>query len=156
MSTLKALALAIELATEKRDEAGRHLMQAQRAYLLAQNQQEQLESYAAGSEARWMSSAQVSVTMGILQHHYQFMERLRSAIGLQDGVLADLLQRVDAAKKLVQEAEARLAGLQKVLERKLRERALVMARREQRQTDEFAAMQHARSMAGLHSGEISS
>lgn len=156
MSTLRALALAIELATEKRDEAGRHLMQTQRNYLLARNQQEQLETYAADSETRWISSAQVSMATGILQHHYQFMERLRHAIGLQDDVLADLLQRVDAAKTLVQEAETRLAVLQKVLERKLRERSLVMAQREQRQTDEFAAMQHARSMARLHSGEISS
>lgn len=155
MSTLTALALAIELATEKRDEAGRHLMRAQRAYWLAQNQQEQLENYAAESETRWMNSAQAAMSTGILQHHYQFMDRLRHAIGLQDGVLADQLQQVATAKRLVQEAEMRLAGLQKVLEKKQMERTRMMVRREQRQMDEFAAMQHARGMAQLHSGEIS-
>ena len=49
----------------------------------------------------------------------------------------------------------RLAVLQKLLAKKQMERAMVMARREQRQTDEFAAMQHARAMAQLNSGEMS-
>lgn len=153
MSTLRALGLAIELATEKRDEAGRQLMQAQRAYQFAMNQLGQLESYAADSEARWMSSAQVSVHTGVLQHHYQFMERLRHAIGLQDGVLADQQRQMDAARQRVQEAEAKLAGLKKVLARKQTEIVKTQARREQKQMDEFAAMQHARSMAQLQSGE---
>lgn len=155
MSALRSLALAIELATEKRDEAGRHLMQAQRAYLQGQNQLEQLANYAADSEARWVNSAQVSMTTGILQHHYQFMDRLHHAIGLQDGALANLQQQVEVEKRRVQEAEMRLAVLQKLLAKKQMERAMVMARREQRQTDEFAAMQHARAMAQLNSGEMS-
>lgn len=154
MSALRSLALAIELATEKRDEAGRHLMQAQRAYLQGQNQLEQLANYAADSEARWVNSAQVSMTTGILQHHYQFMDRLHHAIGLQDGALANLQQQVEVEKRRVQEAEMRLVVLQKLLAKKQMERAMVMARREQRQTDEFAAMQHARAMAQLNSGEM--
>lgn len=154
MSALRSLALAIELATEKRDEAGRHLMQAQRAYLQGQNQLEQLANYAADSEARWVNSAQVSMTTGILQHHYQFMDRLHHAIGLQDGALANLQQQVEVEKRRVQEAEMRLAVLQKLLAKKQMERAMVMARREQRQTDEFAAMQHVRAMAQLNSGEM--
>lgn len=155
MSALRSLVLAIELATEKRDEAGRHLMQAQRAYLQGQNQLEQLANYAADSEARWVSSAQVSMSTGILQHHYQFMDRLHHAIGLQDGVLVNLQQQVEVERKRVQEAEMRLAVLQKLLAKKQMERAMMMARREQKQTDEFAAMQHARAMAQLHSGEMS-
>lgn len=155
MSALRSLVLAIELATEKRDEAGRHLMQAQRAYLQGQNQLEQLANYATDSEARWVSSAQVSMSTGILQHHYQFMDRLHHAIGLQDGVLANLQQQVEVERKRVQEAEMRLAVLQKLLAKKQMERAMLMARREQRQTDEFAAMQHARAMEQLHSGEMS-
>lgn len=153
MSTLRALALAIELATERRDEAGRQLMQLQRTYLQAQHQMDQLRNYAEDSEARWLGSAQVSTSTGILQHHYQFMDRLRHAIGLQDGVLADQWQQIEAARRLVQEAEVRLAVLQKTMERKLRERSALMARREQKQMDEFAAMQHVRSMVRLHSGE---
>jgi flagellar FliJ protein len=153
MSTLRALALAIDLATEKRDEAGRQLMQAQRTYQFALNQLGQLESYAADSEARWLSAAQVSVDTGVLQHHYQFMDRLRHAIGLQDGVLADQQRQMEAARQRVQEAEARLTGLKKVLARKQMEQLKAQARREQKQMDEFAAMQHARSMARLQSGE---
>jgi flagellar FliJ protein len=153
MSTLRALALAIDLATEKRDEAGRQLMQAQRTYQFALNQLGQLESYAADSESRWLSAAQVSVDTGVLQHHYQFMDRLRHAIGLQDGVLADQQRQMEAARQRVQEAEARLAGLKKVMARKQMEQLRTQARREQKQMDEFAAMQHARSMARAQSGE---
>lgn len=153
MSTLRALALAIDLATEKRDEAGRQLMQAQRTYQLALNQLGQLESYAADSEARWLSAAQVSVDTGVLQHHYQFMDRLRHAIGLQDGVLADQQRQMEAARQRVQETEARLAGLKKVMARKQMEQLKTQARREQKQMDEFAAMQHSRRMARLESGE---
>ena len=153
MSTLSALALAIELATEKRDEAGRQLMQAQRTYQSALNQLGQLESYAADSEARWLSAAQVSVDTGVLQHHYQFMDRLRHAIGLQDGVLVDQQRQMEAARQRVQETEARLAGLKKVMARKQMEQLKTQARREQKQMDEFAAMQHSRRMARLESGE---
>lgn len=155
MSALSSLALAIGLATEKRDEASRHLMKAQRACQFAHDQMEQLESYAADSEARWVGAAQVSISTGILQHHYHFMERLRHAIGLQAGVLEEQRRQIDSARRLLQDAEARLAGLQKVLERKHKERAMLMARREQKQMDEFAAMQHARAMAQRLNGEMS-
>ena len=154
MSTMSALTLAIQLAHERRDEAGRGLMQAQRAYMQAQNQLDQLETYAADTEARWVSAAQIAMSTGILQHHYQFMERLRHAIHLQEGVLADMRRQIEAAKLQVQLAETKLAGLQKVLASQQRAWRLKLAQREQRETDEFAAMQYTRNMAQRLSGEI--
>lgn len=154
MSALKSIALAIEVATRKRDQAGKYLMQAQRACTFAQNQLDQLESYAADSQARWTASAQVSVTAGLLQHHYQFMERLRHAIALQLSVIADLDFQQEAAKKRALDAEFRLAGLRKVMKKKQEEIVLKMNRREQKQMDEFAAMQFARTASRAASGEM--
>jgi flagellar FliJ protein len=155
MSALKSVALAIEVATRQRDQAGKLLVQAQRARQFAQDQLDQLESYAADSESRWMASAQISMSSELLQHHYQFMDRLRHAIGLQDGVMTDLKRQLDTAKKLALEAEFRLAGLQQVMKNKQTDLARVMARREQKQMDEFAAMQFARVRSRPRYGEIS-
>jgi flagellar FliJ protein len=155
MSALKSVALAIEVATQKRDQAGKYLVQAQRAYLFAQNQLDQLESYAADSEARWTASARISVTPELLQHQYQFMGRLRHAISLQMSVVADLDFQLEAAKKRTLDAEFRLAGLQKVMKKKQADIAVKLARREQKQMDEFAALQFARSASRPAYGERS-
>jgi flagellar protein FliJ len=155
MSALKSVALAIDVATRKRDQAGKQLVQAQRACLFAQGQLDQLESYAADSEARWTAAAQVSMTPELLQHHYQFMGRLRDAIGLQNGVMADLNRQLDAARQLTLDAEFRLASLRKVMSRQLADRAVTLARREQKQMDEFAAMQFARTAIRPRWGEKS-
>jgi flagellar protein FliJ len=155
MSALKSVALAIDVATQKRDQAGRYLVQAQRACLFAQNQLDQLESYAADSEARWTASAQIATTPALLQHHYQFMGRLRHAINLQLGVMADLEFQLEAAKKRTLDAEFRLAGLQKVMKNKKADIAVKTNRREQKQMDEFAAMQFARTARRPQWGDIS-
>ena len=155
MSALKSVALAIDVAISKRDEAGKHLVQAQRACLFAQGQLDQLESYAADSEARWTTAAQISMTPELLQHHYQFMGRLRDAIGLQNGVITDLNRQLDAARQQALNAEFRLAGLRKVMSKKLADIAVTTARREQKQMDEFAAMQFARTAVRPQWGEIS-
>jgi flagellar protein FliJ len=155
MSALKSVVLAIGVATRKRDLAGKQLVQAQRACQFAQDQLDQLESYAADSESRWMASAQISVSPELLQHHYQFMDRLRHAIGLQNGVMDDLTRQFNDVKKMTLEAEFRLAGLQRVMKRKQADMADAMTRREQKQTDEFAAMQFARLKSRPRYGEIS-
>ena len=148
MSALKSVLLAIDVATRKRDQAGKQLVRAQRARQFAQGQLDQLESYAADSDARWTAGAQISTTPGLLQHHYQFMGRLRDAIAMQNSVMADLERQLEAARQLTLTAEFRLAGLRKVMSKKLADIAVTTARREQKQMDEFAAMQFARTASG--------
>lgn len=147
MSGVKSVLLAIDVATQKRDQAGKYLGQLQRALLFAQDQKNQLESYAVDAEAKWTAVAQVSATAELMRHHYQFMERLYHAIDLQKGVLKDQEQQVENARKQLLHAEFRLAGLKRVLERKKAEQAVVQTRREQRQTDEFAAQQYGRTIS---------
>ena len=80
MSVLKSLALAIDLATSKRDQAGRVLVQLNRSHVFAQDQMTQLEVYAEETNAKWTTSAQISATPELMRHHYQFMGRLYQAV----------------------------------------------------------------------------
>ncbi len=153
MSQLRSFILAIELATRQRDELARALARAEKTLHFAQNQMHQLEGYAAETDARWLRPTTEGRTTELLHHHYQFMGRLQQAVGLQAGVMSSTGQQVEKAKQLLLQAECRLAGLSQVLKIRQAELLQVEARREQRQTDEFAAMQHARKKLMSPTGE---
>ena len=158
MSALRSLTLAIELATRQRDEADHALMQAHRAVQQAQGQLEQLQSYAAETEARWATAAAATVSAELMQHQHHFMHRLRHAIGLQGGVMADLQRQAEAARQRRLQEEVRRAALEQLLKKKLADRARLDARREQKQMDELAVLKYARSVAsggGALNGERS-
>lgn len=152
MSGLKSVLLAIDLASRQRDQAGQGWVQAQQAHLFAQDQMAQLETYAAETGARWTSAAQVSTTPELMRHHYQFMDRLQHAIGLQSGVLETTSGKVELAQRVLLEAEFRLITLKQVLKKKQADLAVLQNRREQRQMDEFAALRGSRSNAGHAAG----
>ena len=144
MSTLNALTVAVEVASRKRDEARRLLQDAQGAQQAAQDQLNQLQGYARETEGRWGMRADAAVQPEVMFHHYQFMDRLGHAVGLQTGVVSDHASRVQDATRTLLEAELRLASLRKVLERRRAEVALQQQRREQKQTDERAALRAGR------------
>lgn len=148
MSALKSLMLAIEVATRARDRADQALMQARRAVQHAQGQLDQLESYAADTEARWATAAAVRVSAELMQHHHHFLQRLRQAIGMQGGVVNDLQRQAESARQRRVQEEVRLAALQQLLKKKLVVRAQTEARREQKQMDELAVLKYARGAAG--------
>ena len=155
MSAVRSVLLAIDMATRRRDQAGQGLTYVQNAHLFAQNQMVQLETYAAETESRWAVAAQTSTTPELMRHHYQFMDRLHHAIGLQSGVLDNASRKVDVAKRQVLEAEFRLTSLKQVLKKKQLDIAIVQGRREQKQMDEFAALRSSQSTGGYFSGERS-
>lgn len=145
MSALRSFMLAIEMATRKRDQASQDAAQVQSAYAFAQDQMTQLQTYAAETETRWTAAAQISTTPELMRHHYQFMGRLDQAMGLQRGVLEGESRRVAFANRLVLEAEFRLVSLKQVLKKKQADLAVLQSRRDQKQMDEFAALQTRRS-----------
>lgn len=155
MSGIKSFLLAIDMATRERDQASQGWMRARDAHLFAQEQMTQLQGYAEETESRWTAAAQTSTTPELMRHHYQFMERLQHAIGLQKEVLENSDRKVDAAKQLVLEAEFRLFGLKQMVNKKQADVAALQARREQKQMDEFAALQTRQSTSGYFSGERS-
>lgn len=149
MSVLKSVFLAIDLATRQRDQAAQGVIQVEAAHQFAQDQMAQLATYAAETEARWTAAAQTSTTPELMQHHYQFMDRLHQAIGLQQGALENTRRRLEAAQRLVLDAEFRLVSLKQVLKKRQVDIDIVQTRREQKQMDEFAAMQTRKSTGGF-------
>lgn len=146
MAALKSLILAIELAEMKRDQAMAQLQTSLQAQAFAQDQMHQLQQYAQETEQRWLQNAQKSTTPELLHHHYQFMGRLNQAISLQNGALANAGQRVDAARQVVLQAEFRLASLKLVLSSRQADLARTQQKRDQKQMDEFAALQTQRQL----------
>jgi len=142
MSSLNALAVAVEAASRKRDEVRRALQDTQAAQQAAQAQLEQLEGYARETEARWGVKADTAMKPEVMYHHYQFMHRLGHAAGIQTGVVGDHAHRVEAARQALLQAELRLASLRKVVDKRRQELELAQMRREQKQTDERAALQY--------------
>jgi flagellar protein FliJ len=146
MAALKCLVLAMELAERQRMLAGAYMAKTQEAYGGAKNQSVQLESYLLDSEARWLASSQSQLEPGFLQDRYQFMGRLRHAIILQNEVLNDLKLHIDDAEKKFIVAEIRLSSLQLMLKKRAVIENKVVARREQKLTDEFASQNYARAV----------
>ena len=146
MSNLKSFHLAIDLATRQRDELAKALGVAQRNKAAAQDQLGQLEGYANDTDSRWVGSVtSLGLSSELIRHHYQFMDRLQHAIGMQSSAINNLDWQLDRAQKALLQAEFRLSGLNQVLKKRQAEADQVQRRREQRQMDEFAAIQYSRT-----------
>lgn len=144
MSALRGLSLAIELATRQREEALAALVQAHRALQGAQGQMGQLDSYAAETESHWAPGARNQIGPEIVHHYDQFMVRLQQAVDLQRAVVADQDASLAAARQRVMQAEVRIAGLKRLLEKRQAAQARAGALQEQKQLDELAALQFRR------------
>lgn len=153
MSALRAVLLAIEHATLKRDALAKALAVVERNMGFARSQMEQLESYSADTDKRWTGAATQGVSVELMRHQYQFMDRLQQAITMQSGVMTQSTAQVEQAKAKLLDAEVRLLGLNQVLKARQTAMQHTQRKREQRHTDEFAGMQHARSSATPMSGE---
>lgn len=147
MPKFRALELAIEQATRQRDDQARRHAQAQRALEYGQGQLAQLQNYSNDTDARWIGGHAVNLSVELIKHHYQFMDRLQNAVTMQQGVIANLERQRASAHQFLLQAEYRLAGFKQVLKTRRAALGVEAQRREQRVTDEFAAMRHARGRA---------
>ena len=155
MSKFRAFELAIELATRQRDALAQQHAQAKRTLAHAKDQLAQLEGYAQDTDTRWIGSAMPALSGELIRHHYQFVDRLQQAVQMQQGVLVNLGHQVVLAHKALLQGEFRLAGLQQVLATRQLAAQKVVQRREQRQTDEFAALRHIQNLAQQHASRLS-
>ena len=147
MPKFRALELAIEQATRQRDAEARKHGQAQRTLQYAHSQLTQLQNYASDTDARWISGQSVSMSVELIKHHYQFMDRLQHAVSQQHTVIGNLERQLALAHQGLLQAEYRLAGIKQVLKSRRATLQVEQHRREQRMTDEFAAMRHFRGHA---------
>lgn len=146
MPKFRSLLLAVDLAVTKRDQVLAVLQTHRHNHAFAESQMDQLQQYANETEARWTSSAQQGTTPELLQHHYQFMARLQQAVVLQQSAMATSVAKVQAAEQLLLQAEFRIASLKLVLGQRQNDLAKLQQRQEQKQMDEFAAMQTLRQI----------
>lgn len=153
MSELRGVLLAIEHATLRRDALLKVASKVARNLQFAHQQMSNLTGYAADTDARWTGSGTRELSAELVRHHYQFMDRLQQAITMQSGVISGVERQQEMAKANLLQAEFRLSGLNKILKTRKTQLMHGQRMREQRQTDEFAAMQHARNRAQPMSGE---
>ena len=153
MPQLRGLLLAVDLASRRRDEASAALLQVQRGYFGAQNQMGQLQSYAAETESNWAVGSRASAQPEIVRHYDQFMDRLQEAVVMQGAVVDDHLRAIASAKQVLLDAELRVAGLKRLLEKRRSSMARVQAGREQKLMDELSAQQFLRMQARSESLE---
>ncbi len=146
-----ALETAVSLATRERDAAAQRLAVARQGWIAAQLQLDQLETYGGETEARWAVQA-LNCTPEIMGHHYQFMERLSHAIGLQKGVVAKQAGMVATLADRLRLADTRRQSLLQVHDKRLEEQRRALERREQKSSDEQAALQYQRLAAGMMGG----
>jgi flagellar FliJ protein len=147
MPKFRALELAIEQATQQRDAKARKHAQAQCTLQHAHGQLSQLENYSNDTDTRWIGGKTVDLSVELIKHHYQFMDRLQNAVTLQHGVITNMEQQLAVSHQNLLQAEYRLAGFKQVLKNRRLALNVVQQRQEQRITDEFAAMRHARGGA---------
>lgn len=140
----RQLDTVLEVAGLRRDDALRLLGQAMRALEQGQQQLQQLESYAAESQARWNTRASQGVTPQLLHHHRQFMARLAEASQFQRDVIRRLEADVQRQQEQVVLAERELAALGKYVDRKRQAVLRASERLDQKFNDEMAANAHRR------------
>lgn len=146
MSAIRSIELAIELAVRRRDAAQQQLNQAQQRLQHAKNQLLQLEDYVKETDKRLVGGSVATVSMEVLRHHYQFMERLTDAIRMQGEVVTGMLGQLKFARAELAKAETAVLGLQGVRSKRLAQLAVTVERREQARTDELAMQLHLRNM----------
>lgn len=139
MSTSHALIVALDLAKRQRDDARQRLQDAQALEQAAHQQMEQLKGYTGELDDKWGMRPDAVVKPEVMFHHYQFMDRLNHAMGLQSGVIHDRAAQVQKAHQALLAAEVRMASLQKLVERRQLDASQAAARQEQKQTDERAS-----------------
>jgi flagellar FliJ protein len=145
MSNLHSLRLAIELATRQRDALAKAHAQALSHVDYAKSQLLHLSTYAADTDIRWTGGSAFALSAEMIKHQYQFMDRLQQAIEMQNGVINNLNAQAGASHQALLRSEFRLLGLKQVLKAREAGLDLQQKRREQTETDEFAAQRFFRA-----------
>jgi flagellar FliJ protein len=135
---MQSLTLLLEREESERDAALAALNDARRQAEGARVQAAQLLTYRADYEGRWSKQFARQGAIEIVQCYHAFTQRLEQAIVQQQRVAEHALAQLEHARALLQACELRVASVRKLIERRVRDVALVGERRDQRSTDEQA------------------
>jgi flagellar FliJ protein len=105
----------------------------------AAEQAAQLLTYRRDYQQRWSTQFQSHGTMDLVHCYQSFVERLTQAVEQQQTLAEHAQRQVAGALTKLRTVELRCASVQKLIERRTLEARLDADRRDQKQTDEFAA-----------------
>jgi flagellar protein FliJ len=137
--SLDPLMALLGQAERERDDALAAMQRANEAHLAAQSQADQLLAYRGEYEARFKEQFSRKSSIEILQCYQGFSARLGQAIDQQQHIAGHAALRLEQSRDGLRNQEMRVASVRKLLERRVQELRLAADRRDQKQTDEFAA-----------------
>jgi flagellar FliJ protein len=135
---LQSLALLLAHAERERDEALAEQFRAEVARRAAIAQAEQLVAYRRDYQRRWSAEFCRDGKIELVRCYQGFIERMTQAVEQQERIAAHAGVHAERAEAIVRGHELRVAALRKLAERRLRQREIAVARREQKETDERA------------------
>jgi flagellar FliJ protein len=141
MATSSALDTLIELATQSTDEAAKRLGRAIRAGDDAQQKLQLLLQYRDDYASRLQEKMASGLTAAGYRNFQMFLGKLDDAINGQQRVIQDAQHRVQNERSAWQASERKRMSYDTLAARAQSAQLLKQARREQKQTDEFAARQ---------------
>lgn len=143
-----ALPLLLHSAASARDQQSAVLAQARQAQAQAQSTLERLREFRADCLARSAAGTLRGSDGAALRDYQRFVDRLDEAIAIQQHELARRAERVAGEQQRLQHCQQRVLAFEALQRREAQAAAARAQRREQRESDEFAA----RAIARLGSG----
>lgn len=141
MAQISALDTLIELASKQTDEAAKRLGRAIRAGQDAQQKLQLLLQYRDDYVAKLQARAASGLSAAGYRNFQFFLGKLDDAIDGQQKVIHDLQRRENNERNAWQTSERKRMSYDTLAGRAMQAEQLRQARREQKQTDEFAARQ---------------
>ncbi|KIF82149.1 flagellar export protein FliJ [Noviherbaspirillum autotrophicum] len=139
MATPSALDTLIELATQQTDEAAKRLGRAIRNSEDAEKKLQLLLQYRDDYMARFQTTLQAGLSASSYRNFQHFIDKLDEAIKGQQRVIQDAQGRVTRERGAWQDSERKRISYDTLATRAEKVRQLKESRRDQKQTDEFAA-----------------
>lgn len=139
MATSSALETLIELASQQTDEAAKRLGRAIRTGEEAEQKLQLLLQYRDDYMNRFQSSLQSGLSAAGYRNFQLFLDKLDEAIKGQQRIVQDAQRRVTRERGAWQDSERKRMSYDTLATRAQKAHDLKEARRDQKQTDEFAA-----------------
>ena len=139
MNNLDSLVVLLSQAERERDLALGEQMKARSAHAAATAQAVQLADYRREYERRWSEQFGREGKIELVRCYQGFVLRLSQAVEHQGHVADQTAAQLVRADAALREHEVRAAAVKKLIERRVKEGQLASERREQKQSDEFAA-----------------
>lgn len=139
MTDLQPLLILLGQHDKQRDAARLEHQRAVAAAVAAEAQAAQLADYRREYEQRWKTEFAREGKIEVVHCYQSFNQRLSLAVDQQAHAVKIAAAQAEHAMTRLAEAEMRCASVRKLIERRTLEQRLAADRREQKQSDEFAA-----------------